>query len=72
MRAIRELYEDAKNIKDELLDNKAIGALLTGSGSCVFGIFKDKRNVKNAYNNLKNKYETYICLSYNSSREEMV
>lgn len=67
-----ESVVDAKNIKDELLENKAIGALLTGSGSCVFGIFKDKKDVKNAYKDLKNKYETYICLSYNSSREEVV
>lgn len=62
---------DAKSIKDELLKNRAIGALLTGSGSCVFGIFRDKKDVKIAYKNLKDKYKTYICLSYNSSREEI-
>ena len=67
-----ETVVDAKDIKEELLENKATGALLTGSGSCVFGIYKNKKDVKNAYNNLKNKYETYICLSYNSSKEEMV
>lgn len=63
---------DAKPIKDELIKNKAIGALLTGSGSCVYGIFKNKEDVKFAYNNLKNKYKTYICTSYNSLREEVV
>ncbi len=62
---------DAKSIKDELLKNRAIGALLTGSGSCVFGIFRDKRDVKIAYKNLKDRYKTYMCLSYNSSREEI-
>ena len=63
---------DAKSIKDELIENKALGALLSGSGSCVFGIFKDKQDVKLAYKNLKDKYKTYICTSYNSSREEIL
>ena len=62
---------DLKPIKDELIENKALGALLTGSGSCVYGIFKNKQDAKYAYNNLKNKYKTYICTSYNSLREEM-
>ena len=62
---------EAKTIKDELIKNKALGALLTGSGSCVFGIFKNKEDAKFAYNNLKDKYKTYICTSYNSLREGM-
>lgn len=62
---------EAKPIKDELIKEGAINALLTGSGSCVYGIFKNKEQAKNAYNNLKNKYKTYICTSYNSSKEEM-
>lgn len=63
---------EAKPIKDELIKNKALGALLTGSGSCVYGIFKNKEQAKNAYKNLKDKYKTYICTSYNSSKEEMI
>lgn len=63
---------EAEPIKDELIKNKALGTLLTGSGSCVYGIFKNKEQAKNAYNNLKDKYKTYICTSYNSSKEEMV
>lgn len=62
---------DLKPIKDELIKNKALGALLTGSGSCVYGIFKNKQDAKVAYNNLKDKYKTYICTSYNSLREEI-
>jgi len=41
---------------------------MTGSGSCVFGIFKDKRSIRQAYENLKNKYQTYIVTSYNTKR----
>ncbi len=67
-----EKVVDAKPIKDELIKNKALGALLSGSGSCVFGIFKNKEEAKCAYKNLKNKYKTYICTSYNSLREEIL
>lgn len=66
--AFEEVVE-TKTIKDEFIKNKAIGALLTGSGSCVFGIFKNKEDAKFAYNNVKDKYKTYICTSYNSTRE---
>ncbi len=63
---------DAELIKDELINNRALGALLSGSGSCVFGIFRNKEDAKFAYKNLKDKYKTYICTSYNSSREEIL
>jgi len=64
----KELFQ---NLKEELLKNGAIGASMTGSGSCVFGIFENKQKAKKAYNILKEKYETYYCISYNSKREEM-
>jgi len=56
------------SIKSALLKNGAIGASLTGSGSCVYGIFKNKLEAKNAYDELKKTYEIYICTSYNRSR----
>ncbi len=56
---------NAQSIKDDLIEYKALGALLSGSGSCVFGIFKNKEEAKEAYKNLKNKYKAYICTSYN-------
>ena len=57
-----------ENIKNELIRYGAIGSLLTGSGSCVFGLFKNKETAKYAYNKLKSKHQTYICTSYNSKR----
>lgn len=39
---------------------------MTGAGSCVYGIFINKKEAKLAYQNMKRKYETYICTSYNS------
>ena len=58
------------NIKDEFMKNNAIGSLMTGSGSCVYGIFTNKKVAQTAYKNLKQKYQAYICTSYNSKRGE--
>lgn len=53
------------NLKTQLKNSGAIGTLMTGSGSCVFGIYKNKKQAKYAYEILKNKYDIYICTSYN-------
>lgn len=45
---------------------------MTGSGSCVYGIFKEKVRAKLAYGTLKQQYETYICSSYNSLKEPKI
>lgn len=45
---------------------------MTGSGSCVYGIFPNKQTAKKAYNNLKDKYQTFICVSYNSLKEPKI
>jgi len=55
-------------LKSELKKNGAIGTCMTGSGACVYGIFEDKELAKEAYNLLKQKYEVYICTSYNSKK----
>ncbi|MBR3697103.1 MAG: 4-(cytidine 5'-diphospho)-2-C-methyl-D-erythritol kinase [Clostridia bacterium] len=52
----------------KVIQNQGAKTLLAGSGSCVFGIFLEKQKAKEAYNNLKNKYEIYICTSYNLRR----
>lgn len=62
--------EIISKIKNELIKNKAIGSLVTGSGSCIYGVFENKEKAKQAYENLKNKYQAYICTSYNLKLEE--
>ena len=52
-------------IKNELREKEALGALLTGSGACIYGIYNDKGKIRKAYKELKDKYETYICVPYN-------
>lgn len=67
-----EENETIQNLKKELIKNGAIGSAMTGSGSCVYGIFENKEKAKTAYNILKDKYQIYICTSYNSSKEKKV
>lgn len=48
-------------IEKNLTDNGAVFAMMTGSGSAVFGIFDDKEKMKAAYSEIKKTYEdTYI------------
>lgn len=61
-----------ENIKKELIKNGAKGTLMTGSGSCVFGMFENKEKAKTAYDKLKSKHQTYICTSYNSMKEKRI
>ena len=62
----KEIY----TIKKELLNNGAIGTLMAGSGSSVFGIFENKDKTIKAYNNLKEKYKIYLTTSYNRYRRQ--
>ena len=68
--AIQE-KEIIEKVKKELIKNGALQALMTGSGSCVYGIFEDQQSAKNAYIALKDRYQTYICTSYNVKKGEM-
>lgn len=47
-----------KEVKQDLLNNKALSTLMSGSGPTVFAIFKNKKQTKIAYKNLKDKYKT--------------
>ena len=60
-----------QDIKKELIKNGALQALMTGTGSCVYGIFKDKQSAKSAYRALKDTYQTYICTSYNTKKQTL-
>ena len=57
---------DCKEIKKDLIDSGAMGALLCGSGSCVFGIYRNKKEAEAASKVLSNKYLTYVCESINN------
>jgi 4-diphosphocytidyl-2-C-methyl-D-erythritol kinase len=42
------LHPEIKNIKDKLLQHGALGALMSGSGPTVFGIFRDEKDASRA------------------------
>ncbi|MGB3946932.1 MAG: 4-(cytidine 5'-diphospho)-2-C-methyl-D-erythritol kinase [Bacteroidia bacterium] len=44
-------FPELKNIKLQLYDNGAIYASMSGSGSTLYGIFKQKTNLKASFNN---------------------
>lgn len=55
-----ENYPSIKKIKDNLYENGAFFALLSGSGASVFGLFENFENAKVASENF-NSYFTEIC-----------
>lgn len=51
-----QMVKDIEIIKKEMKELGFDGALMSGSGSCVFGMTKDKKILENGYNYFKNKY----------------
>lgn len=49
------------NIKNTMLESGAIGAMMTGSGSAVFGIFTEKENAQNYISMAKIEGEHFLC-----------
>jgi len=48
--------QEIVEIKNALLDNNALGAVMTGSGSAVFGVFDKIESAQRAYEQLKGNY----------------
>ncbi len=59
---IFEKYPEIKKIKEDLIKNNALNALMSGSGSSVFGLFEDEENIKKAFENLKDEYKNVFLL----------
>ncbi len=54
----REIF----SIKNELLDFGALGCMMSGTGSAVFGLFDSRERAKNAYDWLRGKYrDCFLC-----------
>lgn len=53
---------DIGAIERAMLSHGALGAMMSGSGSTVFGIFGDSANARRAYNHLHRKYkDTFLA-----------
>lgn len=50
-------------LKEQLIENAAVGALMSGSGSSVFGIFNSRRNAEQAFRRLRKEegIETFLA-----------
>ena len=56
------INQNVKRIKDIMMENGAIGALMSGSGPSVFGIFLDDSSQKKALNALQNcSINAFLC-----------
>lgn len=51
-----EIVPDIQKIKEELLELGFDGALMSGSGSCVFAMTQDKNKLEEGFEYFKNKY----------------
>jgi len=59
---------DIESIKGILLDSGALGAIMTGSGSAVFGLFTDIDSATVAYEKLKENYhECFLTKTINTT-----
>lgn len=54
-------YPELARIKQRLLEQKAWGACMTGSGSAVFGLFETKEAAQQAQRELQSEYTTHIA-----------
>lgn len=67
-----EEYPVIEEIKQSMLSEGALGAMMSGSGPTVFGIFDNKQTVKNAYNKIKKQglaRQVYIANVHNVRRK---
>ena len=52
-------YPEIHEIKQELRENKSIAELMSGSGSCVYGLFRNEEDAKVAERHFKETYPNY-------------
>lgn len=53
--------EIVQKIKNELCKNGALGSIMTGSGSCILGIYDSKKQLLSAAQKIVGKYKTYVA-----------
>jgi 4-diphosphocytidyl-2-C-methyl-D-erythritol kinase len=69
--AVKDFCPNIAEIKEHLLFLGAQGAMMSGSGSSVFGLFQNQKKAFRAYNGMKGynlNAEVYLVRSLSSSR----
>ncbi|MFC1478926.1 hypothetical protein ACFL57_05665, partial [Candidatus Margulisiibacteriota bacterium] len=65
-------YPEIEKIKEQLLNLGAVSALMSGSGSTVFGIMPDQAAAEAALQNLPNSYWKTVCNTVNNGAQILV
>lgn len=61
---------EIKKARADLLSAGALGSLMTGSGSAVFGVFEDKASAETALEKMKNIYsQAWLCVPEQKGHE---
>ena len=64
-------YPIIAEIKENMMNNGAIGSMMSGSGPTVFGLFEDEKTAENAYEAMKKSglaKQVYLTTIYNTTR----
>lgn len=62
--------EEIKKIKKEMLEMGALGSLMSGSGSAVYGIFEKKKNASRCADEMEEKFSNvFVCTPHNGGPE---
>jgi 4-diphosphocytidyl-2-C-methyl-D-erythritol kinase len=62
-------YPIISQIKDHMMENGAVGSMMSGSGPTVFGLFDDENTAENAYEQMKASglaKQVYLTTIYNN------
>jgi 4-diphosphocytidyl-2-C-methyl-D-erythritol kinase len=59
-KAVVQKYPDIQAIKEGLLESSALGAMMTGSGSAVFGICRSREHAQVVYDSFLGAYDSLV------------
>jgi 4-diphosphocytidyl-2-C-methyl-D-erythritol kinase len=65
-------YPEIDAIKTTMKEHGAIGAMMSGSGPTVFGLFEDEKTAKKAYHAVKRSgiaKQVYLTTIYNNRKQ---
>ena len=65
-----KLVPEIQKVKEELVQLGFDGVIMSGSGSCVFGLTKDEKLLEKAHEILKNKYPFVLRTRFKSENEK--